>query len=78
MEGCTYDVKVRMDVALAQNVLMTSSGSEHDRASGSSDEDSGTLKNALLDHTLHKVGSLADKTPLFDYVSLQNYCWITV
>ena len=41
---------------------MTSSGSERDRASGSSDEDGSDLKKALRDYTLHEVRSLAGKT----------------
>ena len=56
---------MRTDVALAQNVSMTSSVNERDRASGSSDEDGYDLKKALLDHILHEVQSLACKTPLF-------------
>ena len=60
---------MRTNVVLAQNVLMTSSGSQCDRAIGSSDEDGGDLKKALHDHTLHEVGSLAGKTPLFTVMS---------
>ena len=42
-------------MCLAKNVSMTSSGSERDRAKGSSDADGGGLKKALCDHTLYEV-----------------------
>ena len=66
------DIKVRMDVTLVQNVLMTSSGSEHNRASGSSDEDDDALQKPLCNHTLHEVQSLVGKTPFIAAMSASS------